>query len=370
MRTAPVIIAFAAAAFTAPALCGPLNPPAGAINATMKTLDAVEPRTAVSAVNTPGDAVSVYRITAPGSYYLTGNVSVPAGKSGIVIASPGVTLDLCGFAIAGVAGSASGVIDTAAAVSGISVRNGVISGTGAAGVSLMNGAGARVKDLSLAGCARGVAAGEGAVIESCTASQTGDAAAFTVLFNAVISKCAAIGGQGPGFQLYEGSIVKECSARDQAVGFDLHDESVAFDCTATLCTGDGFSASNLCRIERCTATNCGGDGIHAGARNRVIDCFVAINSGAGVRLDDPSASVAVNSTVTGTFARGNGTGIACLDQHCTITANRCVNNGVNYSIVANNHVGAIVSAPLSGAINGSSGGAGVGSADPNANLAN
>lgn len=370
MRTAAVIAALTVAATAVPALCGPMNPPAGAITSTMKTLDAVEPRTALSATATPGDATSVYRITAPGSYYLTGNVSVPAGKSGIVIASAGVTLDLSGFTITGVAGSANGIIDTAAATSGISVRNGVITGMGARGVSLMNGAGARVKDLSFTSCAGGVIAGEGAVIESCTAAQTGGTAAFAVLFNAVISKCTAVGGQGAGFQLYEGSTVKDCSARAQSIGFDLQDESVAIDCTGTLCAGDGFVASNLCRIERCTATNNGGDGIHAGARNRVIDCFVALNNGAGVRLDDPSASVAVNSTVSGTFARGNGTGIACLDQNCTITANRCVNNGVNYLIVANNHVGSIVSAPLSGAINGSTGGAGMGSADPNANLAN
>src|SRR5690606_28049177 len=40
---------------------GPLNPPA-APNPTMKTLDQIEPRTAINSVNTPGDADSVFRI--------------------------------------------------------------------------------------------------------------------------------------------------------------------------------------------------------------------------------------------------------------------------------------------------------------------
>ncbi|HZW08180.1 MAG TPA: right-handed parallel beta-helix repeat-containing protein [Phycisphaerales bacterium] len=369
MRTVPAI-AFAAASFAAPVLAGPINPPAGAVGPTMKSLDTIEPRTVLSAATTPGNATSVYRITVPGSYYLAGNVTVPAGKNGVVIECPGVTLDLSGFAITGVAGSLNGIADTGGAVSGVSVRSGTVRDMGQKGVTLTAGAGAGITGLSLTGCGGGVVAGEGAVIESCTATQMGTSAAFAVLFNAVVSRCTTVTGQGPGFHIYEGSTVKDCSSRDHADGFVLASESTAIDCTATLSSDDGFVTGSLCRVERCSAVNSGGDGIHAGARNRVIGCTVALNTGAGVRLDDLSATLAANSTVTGLFARGNGIGIACLDQNCTVTANRCVNNGVNYSIVANNYVGSIVTAPVSGAINGSSGGAGMGSADPNANFAN
>ena len=51
---------------------GPLAPP-GAAAPTTKTLDQVEPRIAINSTNTPGDADSLYKITQPGSSYLTGN---------------------------------------------------------------------------------------------------------------------------------------------------------------------------------------------------------------------------------------------------------------------------------------------------------
>ena len=41
----------------------------------MKTLDQVEARIIVNATNTPGDGTNSYIISAPGSYYLTGNIA-------------------------------------------------------------------------------------------------------------------------------------------------------------------------------------------------------------------------------------------------------------------------------------------------------
>ena len=87
---------------------GPLAPPAGPIAPTNKTLAEVEPRIAINATNTPGDADSLFRIAAPGSYYLTGNITGVVGEHGIEIASSGVTLDLMGFELLGVAGSLDG----------------------------------------------------------------------------------------------------------------------------------------------------------------------------------------------------------------------------------------------------------------------
>jgi len=68
------------------AWAGPLDPPAGPVTSTYKTLTEVEPRTAINTTNTPGDADSLFKITQPGSYYLTGNITGVAAKHGIEIA--------------------------------------------------------------------------------------------------------------------------------------------------------------------------------------------------------------------------------------------------------------------------------------------
>ena len=101
---------------------GALTPP-GAPAPTMKTLaqlDAkLEPRTPIAAIP--------YTISAPGSYYLTTNLTGVSGQSGITISNNNVTLDLNGFALTGVAGSFIGVV-----ISGTwtndTIRNGSISG--------------------------------------------------------------------------------------------------------------------------------------------------------------------------------------------------------------------------------------------------
>jgi hypothetical protein len=64
---------------------GPIDPPAGPVQSTMKGLDQIEPRIAINAVNTPGDddaTPSTFKITQPGSYYLAGNLTGETGKAG------------------------------------------------------------------------------------------------------------------------------------------------------------------------------------------------------------------------------------------------------------------------------------------------
>ena len=86
------------------AVAGPLSPPPGPVVATNKTLAEVEPRTAINLATTPGDSNSIFKIIAPGSYYLTDNITGVASKSGIEVAANGVTIDLMGFDVSGVSG--------------------------------------------------------------------------------------------------------------------------------------------------------------------------------------------------------------------------------------------------------------------------
>jgi hypothetical protein len=129
-RVAP----FALALVAGTALAGPLTPPAGPVASTHKTLTEVEPRIAINSTNTPGDndaTPSMFKITQPGSYYLAGNVAGVAGKIGIEVTAFGVTLDLNGFTLTGVAGSLSGISISSG---GTEVRNGTVRNWGGDGI--------------------------------------------------------------------------------------------------------------------------------------------------------------------------------------------------------------------------------------------
>lgn len=83
-------------------VAGPLNPLAGPVAATHKTLTDVEPRTAVNAANTPGDVGTRHRITRRGSCYLdrSWNFTTPleiGSRNGITIEADNMTLDMRGF---------------------------------------------------------------------------------------------------------------------------------------------------------------------------------------------------------------------------------------------------------------------------------
>jgi len=161
----------------------------------MKTLTEVEPRIAVNAVNTPGDANSVFQITSPGSYYLTGNVTGQPGKHGIEIEADGVTLDLSGFVLAGIAGTLDGIHAgyQMAPRTNVSVRNGTVREWGGSGVNLGYSTYSVAHDLqaSLNG-ADGLVAGSGSRVERCTADRNTGAGIVAGVGSTIVN-CVARG---------------------------------------------------------------------------------------------------------------------------------------------------------------------------------
>ena len=149
---------------------GSLTPP-GAPAPTMKTLDQVEPRTPIDATHTPGDADSLFKITQPGSYYLTANVTGVNAKYGVEIAASGVTLDLNGFDLVGVPGSLDGVAVTPLNAVNINVRNGSVRSWGGYGINLLDAAtsATNVADIVASqNAGGGISMGFGGTITRCT----------------------------------------------------------------------------------------------------------------------------------------------------------------------------------------------------------
>lgn len=387
-RFALVAFAAIACAVGEGALAGPLTPPAGAIGASMKTLAEVEPRMAINAVNTPGDSDSLFKITAPGSYYLTGNLQGVAGKNGIEVAAANVTIDLNGFSLVGTASPYSGVVTAGAGANGTEVKNGSVSTWGQYGVLL--GDGGRVENVRVSACGltgiwtgqhcqvtgcdgsgnggSGIAVGLGGLVKSCTASLNG-AAGMNLSAGSVAEGCVSSRNTGTGIELSNYCVAKTCNAHDNSgSGFECSDGNQLVDCAASSNTLDGITAWFGVRITNCTVFSNVRHGISVGSQCTVIGNLCRLNgagagTGAGVHITTGSSRTVVegNTCVSADF------GIKADGPSNLVKGNTCSTNTLNYEIVAGNRVTVILALPTSGAISGNVGGSSV--SDPDANYA-
>ncbi len=324
------------------AFAGPITPPPGPVAGT----PGPEPRIAINAVNTPGDADSVFKITAPGSYYLTGNVAGESDKEGILILASHVTVDLNGFAVVGTTGSRSGIAAGSGAV-GLRLRNGVISGWGDDGVSLPLGSGSStlIEDLLVTGNADvGINSGGVAIVRGCVVRGNGNVGISTGSACQVI-ECTSMDNGGTGIFVASESIVANCaSILNDADGIYLTSGSHAINNTVSqnglhgiFLSGSGVVSGNSCGDNGRLGS---GGGITSGGSDSRIEGNTCVENDWGVRV-----------TGTGNFIARN------------IASN---NTTVNWSISAGNACLVVQTLPA-GAINGNSGGISPGSNDPNAN---
>ena len=124
LRKSLVVLAMTAGLIVS-AHAGSLNPTAGPA-ASMKPLDKVEPRIAISAENTPGDSYYLYVIRNPGSYYLTENVM--SNRGGIQIWADDVTIDMMGFTLAGNGTTTYDGIGLLSLRKNVEIKNGTVKG--------------------------------------------------------------------------------------------------------------------------------------------------------------------------------------------------------------------------------------------------
>lgn len=347
-------------------VAGPLTPPVGPVASSYRTLTEVEPRTPISAATTPGDADSLFKITQPGSYYLTGNVAGVAGKSGIEIASSDVSIDLGGFELRGVAGSLSGIVANIASGRGVSIRHGQIRGWGSSGID----------------CFTDFASGSFSDIRALENGGDG----IRVGRDCTVIACTATGNTGRGILVSTNSTLRDCAASSNNVGFQLSGANTITNCTSTQSVTFGIFGGAQCVIQDCSCFFSGTEGIVSDNGSHIVGNAVLGSGTNGVRVtygctvrentlrQNGNSGVGAGINVSGSNNRidsNNCTfadrGIEVTNSGNFITRNTCAANTANYVIFVNN-VCLVVNATLSPAISGSSGGVSPGSTDPNANF--
>lgn len=369
-------------------VAGPLDPPAGPITPTFKTLAEVEPRIPISLATTPGDEDSLFKITAPGSYYLTGNVPGVPGKTGIEIAAAGVTLDLNGFALIGVPGSLHGVRDNPGSGS-IAIRNGSVLSWASGGIVLPNAVDARIEHVTATGNTGNGIAAVGGVISNCTATHN-TSRGISVGSARVTGSLASHNGS-EGFYLGDGSSVTECVARSNGLtGFAMNGSGGFANCVAANNGDGGFLCGYGCTYTSCAARNNEGRGFSVNygsiatecsaygntldgftVSGSVINCQAYNNQRDGIHLE------AMGGAAIGNTCRGNGNsstsgaGIRAAATACRIDSNQlsenyigiaatgdCVvvrntarGNTTNYSFSSGTEYGQILTNPGSAFVN-------------------
>ena len=412
MNRTCIIAATAALTLTAAGLlfAGPLNPPAGPVTSTYKTLQEVEPRTAINVTNTPGDADSLFKITQPGSYYLTGNITGVAARHGIEIDTSNVTLDLMGFRILGTGGSLDGIFVNGSE-SNLTIRNGSVRSFGGDGLDAGSAESVRVIDFTARNCdgrgvvlgagstatnviadsnlLDGIVAGNGSALDHCVARSNGGNG-ISSLGGSTITGCTAYQNTGIGISAGNGCTITGCTASfNTGDGIFASQGSTVSGCTAQSNAGDGITASNGSTVSGCTAQFNSGDGISAAAGCTVVGCTAQFNSGDGIEINlhcrvtdntcvfngNGGNGAGIHATgsdnrIEGNNCTGNDRGIDVGFAGNIIIKNTCSGNTINWTIAANNVVGPILDrrAPASAAISGNSAPSSLGTTDPSANF--
>lgn len=218
-RTGAVVATFITAALALYALAGPsLNPPAGPVAESGR----FGLGTALSLANTPGDADSHFRITQPGLYYLTGNLTVSATGSAIEVAANNVVIDLGGFELTCTTDFSGDPVTTAgivASTGNLVIRNGTVRRFELAGINAAGASAVRAENVHAVGnggmsgmfvIGTGISLGNGSTAVQCTAFDNGNIGIRVGEGSSVI-ECVAYNNVNVGIQAID-SLVAHCSS--------------------------------------------------------------------------------------------------------------------------------------------------------------
>lgn len=348
---------------------GSLTPP-GAPAPTMKTLDQLDEKMSeattkleqIHAKQNVADAKAEKRtpisslpftINAPGSYYLTGNLtSTSASANGITITASDVTVDLMGFLLRNSVATSGNGIHSADTIQNVTVRNGSVSGW-AAGISL-SARNVRVESISArANTGNGMSVGASSVVIDCAADLNGGSGISLASDGAVV-RCVARENAGNGIRTFAGGLISHCVAKDNdRDGITMGSDGNIQECASIENGDDGIQASNGALITRCTANLNAGNGIRLSGGAG----FALENSCRGNGLGGDGAGIVASASdnrIEGNHALGNDRGIDVNSTGNLIIRNSASGNTTaDYDFAANNVFGQIVDrrTPSSAAVN-------------------
>ncbi|MEM1422835.1 MAG: right-handed parallel beta-helix repeat-containing protein [Planctomycetota bacterium] len=295
MRTHTIVgIATLAGAIVIAVHAGPLDPPAGPVEPTGKTLVETEPRTAIDV-----GAGATVTIDEPGSYYLTGDLDIASGE-GVVILTGGVTLDLNGFSIRSNRTDNPGALDIGIRIAptlpfidggSVTVRNGRVTGFFEGGVFSSNAnLLINVEDIDTQrGVFGGVLIEGNARLRGCTVD--GESGGANV--------------QGPGIGVRGTAIIESCSSFSHfGVGFEIRDGVVRDSIARNLSNdafflGDDFDQEFVVRLVNCVGRNTTGHGFRSIGRADFEGCVASNNREEGFQVDGASTFVACRAEENG-----------------------------------------------------------------------
>jgi hypothetical protein len=182
--------------------------------------------------------------------------------------------------------------------------------------------------------------------------------------------CTANGNFGDGVDAGNGCTIKDSTADLNAYeGFSVYNDCTVIGCTAWTNNYNGFFVVSECNVINCNACANNGNGIVAG-----YSCLIKDNTTASNSRYVPNGGAGIFTLYSGCRIEGNNSNSDENGIEVEGTENFIIGNTVrdaftdNYNIYSGNMVGTVVYATTSTAIQGVSGGSGLGTTDPYANF--
>jgi len=313
---------------------GTLTPPS-APAPTFKTLQQIEPRTPISSVP--------FTISASGSYYLTGNVTITSTVNGITIAANDVQLDLNGFTITGTTGNVAGIIVSGARANLI-IHNGTVRGCGSHGINAANATHSRFENLTLTGngltfTGAGLQAGGRALVQFCS-MVTNNANGASLGANSALLDSVMLNNNGAGAGLTQNGTVQRCMAiGNGGDGISTDDDNLVESCVSSRNGGRGINVQARCTVRNNLVSLNGSDGIEFQDRCLIVG-NTAVNNGGASALGAGLLASSFENRIEHNHAAANDVGIRVLGSDNRILANSATGNASNnYLFAAGNTYG-------------------------------